>query len=134
MPVWVRLMRAFHRHLALMSWGALFGIVLLHSLVSWELMVLAGEEKLVTLTDWFYYYVVTATTIGYGDMTPITLPGRMLGAVIAIVGIGMFALPAGLLGAAFVDELGKARARAGARTEPGAPCGGACPHCGKPLP
>jgi voltage-gated potassium channel len=81
-----------------------------------------------------WWGIVTLTTIGYGDMTPVTLPGRMLGAVIAIVGIGMFALPAGLLGAAFVDELGKARARAGARTEPGAPCGGACPHCGKPLP
>lgn len=81
-----------------------------------------------------WWGIVTLTTIGYGDMTPITLPGRLLGAVIAIVGIGMFALPAGLLGAAFVDELGKARARVGARTEPGAPHGSACPHCGKLLP
>jgi voltage-gated potassium channel len=79
-----------------------------------------------------WWGIVTLTTIGYGDLTPVTAGGRVLGGVIAILGIGMFALPAGLLGAAFVDELGKARA---SRTP--APTAGAaphhCPHCGKQL-
>ena len=78
-----------------------------------------------------WWGIVTLTTIGYGDMAPVTVAGRLLGAAIAVVGIGMFALPAGLLGAAFVDELGKARqSRA---HDQAAPAGGAhvCPHCGK---
>lgn len=76
-----------------------------------------------------WWGIVTLTTIGYGDMTPVTLPGRLLGSVIAVVGIGMFALPAGLLGAAFVEELGKARkARADAASTPRT-----CPHCGGSL-
>jgi voltage-gated potassium channel len=79
-----------------------------------------------------WWGIVTLTTIGYGDLTPVTAGGRLLGGLIAILGIGMFALPAGLLGAAFVDELGKARAR-GKRSAADAPHGPACPHCGKPL-
>ena len=80
-----------------------------------------------------WWGIVTLTTIGYGDMAPVTALGRVLGGVIAILGIGMFALPAGLLGAAFVEELGKARERlAGLRSAP-AKTHSSCPHCGKPL-
>lgn len=83
--------------------------------------------SIIPATMW--WGIITLTTIGYGDMAPVTALGRVLGGVIAIIGIGMFALPAGLLGAAFVEELGKARERlANARTAP------TCPHCGKPLP
>lgn len=78
-----------------------------------------------------WWGIVTLTTIGYGDLAPITTTGRLLGSVIAVLGIGMFALPAGLLGAAFVDELGKAR---GGSTVPTAlPASGRCPHCGGSL-
>lgn len=81
-----------------------------------------------------WWGVVTLTTIGYGDMAPITAAGRALGGIVAVLGIGMFALPAGLLGAAFVDELAKARAR---RHHHGADRAGPahhCPHCGGELP
>jgi hypothetical protein len=47
-----------------------------------------------------------------------------------VLGIGMFALPAGLLGAAFVDEMGKARSGREHRREQAAAI---CPHCGKNL-
>ncbi len=80
-----------------------------------------------------WWGIVTLTTIGYGDLTPVTAVGRVLGSVIAVMGIGMFALPAGLLGAAFVDELGKARAQAhgDAHDAAGTP---PCPHCGQSMP
>lgn len=57
--------------------------------------------------------------MGYGDIYPVTALGKLLGAVIAILGIGMFALPTGILGAAFVEEIG---ARQGVRAK--------CPQCG----
>jgi voltage-gated potassium channel len=68
-------------------------------------------------------------------MAPVTAAGRALGGVVAVLGIGMFALPAGLLGAAFVDELGKLRAaRGGSRDGHAGHADGAhCPHCGKAL-
>lgn len=104
MPVWIRLMRAFGRHLALMSWGALFGAVLLHSLASWTLMRWAGEEKLADTTSWFYYYLVTATTIGYGDLSPQTDLGRWV-AVLWLLpgGVTLFAMFIGKATTGLID-------------------------------
>ena len=62
--------------------------------------------------------MTTLTTVGYGDIFPITSLGKFLGSVSAIFGIGFFALPAGLLATGFSDEMKK---------------GGFCPHCGEKL-
>lgn len=45
------------------------------------------------------------TTVGYGDVYPVTTTGRILAAIIAIMGIGMFALPAGILASGFSEAL-----------------------------
>jgi len=79
-----------------------------------------------------WWGIVTLTTIGYGDMSPVTGAGRAFGGVVAILGIAMFALPAGLLGAAFVEELGRAReVLRGQHNRAQGGHGGTCPHCGK---
>ncbi|MEO6597487.1 MAG: potassium channel family protein, partial [Planctomycetota bacterium] len=77
--------------------------------------------------------IVTLTTVGYGDMAPVTTLGRVLGGITAILGIGMFALPAGLLGAAFLDELAKVREQKRHHHVVGEGHGPTCPHCGKRL-
>ena len=69
-----------------------------------------------------WWSVITLTTIGYGDVYPITTLGRVLAGMTAILGIGLFALPAGILGSGFVDELRK-------RPE----ASQVCPHCGKGI-
>ena len=46
--------------------------------------------------------VSTLTTVGYGDVYPSTPLGKFFGAIIALLGIGFFALPAGILGSGFV--------------------------------
>ena len=71
-----------------------------------------------------WWGMVTLTTVGYGDLAPATPVGRILGAVVALFGIGLFALPAGILGSAFVDEMEARRSAKQSR---------ACPHCGKPI-
>ncbi|MBT7450090.1 MAG: ion transporter [Rhodospirillaceae bacterium] len=48
---------------------------------------------------------VTLTTVGYGDVTPITVFGRMFGVMIMVLGIGLVALPAGMLASRFSEEL-----------------------------
>jgi voltage-gated potassium channel len=69
-----------------------------------------------------WWSVNTLTTVGYGDVYPVTAAGRLLGGVIALLGIGVFALPAGILGSGFVEELQKKKARELR-----------CPHCGRSL-
>jgi voltage-gated potassium channel len=69
-----------------------------------------------------WWAVTTLSTVGYGDACPVTPLGKLLASVIAILGIGMFALPTGILGAAFVDELQQSKA-----------VPKKCPHCGEEL-
>jgi len=69
-----------------------------------------------------WWALVTLTTVGYGDVAPITPLGRFLGAIVAVMGIGMFALPAGILASGFAREMSKRR------DEPEV-----CPHCGEPI-
>ena len=103
----------------------------------------AQPEAFSSIPATMWWGIVTLTTIGYGDMTPVTIAGRLLGAVVALLGIGMFALPAGLLGAAFVEELGRERQRRAAVRSDGPGLAAAherpadphtCPHCRQPLP
>jgi voltage-gated potassium channel len=54
-----------------------------------------------------WWAVATLTTVGYGDLYPITPLGRFLGAVIAILGIGMVAVPTSILSAGFMEMLEK---------------------------
>ena len=72
-----------------------------------------------------WWGVVTLTTVGYGDLYPVTPLGRGLGTFVALLGIGLFAMPAGILGSAFVDELEQRKSTQSETTT--------CPHCGKPL-
>lgn len=54
-----------------------------------------------------WWAIITLTTVGYGDVAPITTLGRALAGLVAVIGIGMFALPTAILGAGFAYELQK---------------------------
>ena len=56
-----------------------------------------------------WWAVVTLTTVGYGDVTPITTAGKILGAVITVLGVGLAALPAGILASGLANELNQRR-------------------------
>jgi voltage-gated potassium channel len=56
-----------------------------------------------------WWAVVTMTTLGYGDMVPSTVLGRVLGGCTAIIGVGMIALPAGVLASGFSEQLRQRR-------------------------
>jgi voltage-gated potassium channel len=71
----------------------------------------------------FWWAVVTVTTVGYGDMIPVTITGKILTAIIALAGIALFALPAGIITAGFLEESRKVKH----------PKMHVCPHCGEPL-
>ncbi len=50
-----------------------------------------------------WWSLVTLTTIGYGDVTPVTPLGRVLAGITAFLGIGLIAAPTGILAAAFSE-------------------------------
>jgi len=79
-------------------------------------------DKFPNIPATMWWAVATLTTVGYGDVYPITALGKLLASIIAILGIGMFALPTGILGAGFVEEIQKQKLKA---TK--------CPHCGKEI-
>lgn len=56
-----------------------------------------------------WWATVTLTTVGYGDVVPLTVPGRLLGVVITVLGVGMAALPAGIIASGFTSELARRR-------------------------
>jgi voltage-gated potassium channel len=74
-----------------------------------------------------WWAVVTLTTIGYGDMLPITPAGRVIGGIVAFIGICAVALPVGIVSSGFVEELNR-KSRRAASTD-----ARACPHCGGTL-
>jgi len=65
----------------------------------------AQPEAFASIPDAMWWTIVTMTTVGYGDMVPVTPLGKVLGGVIAVIGLGMVALPAGLLAAGFSEQL-----------------------------
>jgi voltage-gated potassium channel len=69
-----------------------------------------------------YWVLENLTNVGYEPVAPSTMAGKVLGIVIAFLGVGLFALPAGILASGFIEEIQKKR-----------DCKKTCPHCGKPI-
>lgn len=79
----------------------------------------AQPDAFTSIPRTMWWGVITLTTVGYGDMVPITPLGQLLAGVTAVLGIGLFALPASILASGFMEV-----AR-GDSPE--------CPHCGKEI-
>lgn len=75
---------------------------------------LEGElqpDKFGSIPRALWWAVITMTTIGYGDVYPITAAGRFVAALVAIAGIGLIAMPTGILASAFSDAMQRNRER-----------------------
>ncbi|MBP2626317.1 MAG: Ion transport protein [Firmicutes bacterium] len=81
----------------------------------------AQPEIFSSIPATMWWGIVTLTTVGYGDAYPITPLGKFLSAILALLGIGLFALPAGILASGFSEEIHKQH------------CETLCPHCGKDI-
>ena len=80
-------------------------------------------EKFSSIPATMWWAVVTLTTVGYGEIYPITVIGKIFSIIIMLAGVGLLALPAGIITAGFLDEIKKLKNQ-------DAPV---CPNCGYPL-
>ena len=71
----------------------------------------AQPDKFSSIPEAMWWAIATLTTIGYGDVTPVTGMGKFFGAIIAIIGIGVVALPSGILASGFTDQLKRRQAQ-----------------------
>ncbi len=80
----------------------------------------AQPDKFPDIPSAMWWGVATLTTVGYGDIYPITPLGKILSGFIAFLGIGIFALPTGILASGFAEEIQKRRKQSEIVF---------CPHC-----
>jgi voltage-gated potassium channel len=69
-----------------------------------------------------WWAIATLTTVGYGDIYPITILGKILGTFIAMLGIGLVAIPTGIISAGFIEQMNNKNEDKDY-----------CPYCGKKL-
>jgi len=79
----------------------------------------AQPDKFSSIISSMWWAVATLTTVGYGDIFPITTMGKLFGSISAIFGVGLFAIPAGILASGFSVEFDTKNKN--------------CPHCGKEI-
>lgn len=80
----------------------------------------AQPEVFASIPHAMWWSLITLATVGYGDVYPVTMMGKLLSGVVVIVGIAIFALPTAIFASGFVEEIGREKDIY-------------CPHCGKKI-
>lgn len=85
-------------------------VVILVIIIGTMMYMVEGQQPNTQFTDIptsIYWAIVTLTTVGYGDITPVTLMGRFLSGVVMILGYTIIAVPTGIVSATMIDETKK---------------------------
>lgn len=67
----------------------------------------AQPDKFSSIPESMWWAMATLTTVGYGDVSPITTIGKFWGSFVMILGLGMFALPIAIISTGFAQEVGR---------------------------
>ena len=102
--------------------GAVGVVLILASSAIYYVEVDTQPEVFTSIPAAMWWGISALTTVGYGDITPVTPLGKFLGGIIQLLGIAIFALPAGIIAAGYEEE---------SRRNAAGP--GICKSCGRPL-
>jgi len=86
-------------------------LIIISSSLIYEFEREAQPEKFSSIPISMWWAIVTLTTVGYGDVYPVTIIGKILSSVIALLGIGLFALSPGILSSGMVEELQREKSK-----------------------
>lgn len=78
-----------------------------------------GENGFQSIPDSIYWVIVTLTTVGFGDITPITAVGKIIASLIMVMGYGIIAVPTGIITAEYANAINNKKLKRD------------CKHCGK---
>lgn len=94
--------RALYGTLLLLLCAMVFAAAAMHVI---EGGVAGANSAFTTMPGSMYWAITTLTTVGYGDTYPITALGRLVAGVTMIAGLGLFALPVGIVATGFVNSI-----------------------------
>jgi len=83
----------------------MLGLALFSSSIMYYLERAMQPEAFGNIPNAMWWAFATLTTIGYGDVVPVTALGKLFGVVIMILGIGVYALPIGIIASGFASEI-----------------------------
>ena len=83
----------------------------------------AQPDKFTSIPATIWWSVVTLTTVGYGDLYPVTVLGKIFASIVLLAGISLLALPAGIITTGFLEEASDKKKHKNQ----------ICPHCGLPV-
>ncbi|MEL6638675.1 MAG: ion transporter [Bacteroidota bacterium] len=107
-------------------------LLLLSSALMYNLENESQPEAFPNIIATFWWAIATLTTVGYGDVYPITGMGKFMGGIIALLGVGLVALPTGIISAGFIEKVeGKESPDRGPESSEQVRY---CPYCGERLP
>ena len=95
-------------------------IVIMVLIMGSIMYVIEGDqnESFDNIPTSIYWAIVTLTTVGYGDIIPVTNFGKFISALVMILGYAVIAVPTGIVSASMINQARKVN-------------GQACPHCGR---
>jgi voltage-gated potassium channel len=108
-----------------------FLLMVITSVLMYQVENAAQPDVFTNIVDSFWWAVATITTIGYGDIYPITATGQLLNAMIAFLGIGLIAIPTGILASGFIEQANKRKQDEENEQEHSKKH--FCPYCGENL-
>ena len=82
-------------------------IVVITSIFMYQIEHEAQPEAFPDIPSTFWWAIVTLTTVGYGDIYPVTAAGKLFSGLLSLVGVGIVAIPTGILSAAYMNEVNK---------------------------
>lgn len=99
-------------------------LMIIASVLMYNIEHTAQPDKFANALDGLWWAVATLTTVGYGDIFPVTALGKILSGIIALLGIGLIAVPTGIISVGFMESIGKPKETAKKHY---------CPYCGEKI-
>lgn len=110
----------------ILSYAFVFFAVIICSSVIYYLEHPVQPELYPSIPASIWWGIVTMTTVGYGDVYPVTALGKLFGGMVAMLGVALFSLPTGIFASGFIDQINQNKQK---RREQKL----RCPHCGRLL-